>query len=466
MCSSSPSSSPKNVRWSSGARLTSPSSTASPSRRFMKRQVAQQLVRVDGRAARHAHRLEHERDGVDAEAAEPPSRSQNPTTRAISSRTSGVGDVEVRLVRVEAVQVVLARFLVPRPVESSLSGKTTSPASPAASRQPRRRSRDRASRGPRGRLEPCRSVVHDQVCDHADAAVARRAHHLDEVAVRPEPRVDAVEVGRSRRPARRGRAASATGTRRPAPRGSRAAPSARAGRRSRPRPSRGTSRRRGSRGPRSSTTGRWSPCSSSQLWEHPLPERVDERAELGPRGAGRSRRSRARRGPAARPRRPRSAETSTPERTSSGRTKRAASSNASTVWRSHGIGGWKRLVRHWSYAMSSASLARRPREMNLEERRLARRRLRGTLRARPSCSRGWLSDHEPVGPVRGPARRLGTDRRRDQRRRLGGQRPQPRAVDRDQPVVVDHLAGQQRAHHVDALAQARCGSPCPATLRR
>ena len=38
---------------------------------------------------------------------------------------------------------------------------------------------------------------------------------------------------------------------------------------------------------------------------------------------------------------------------------------------------------------------------------------------------------------------------------VGRQRPQPRAVDVDEPVVRDLLAGEQRAHHVDALAQPR-----------
>ena len=38
-------------------------------------------------------------------------------------------------------------------------------------------------------------VVHDEVDDHPDAAVARRAHELDEVAEGAEPGVDAVEVG-------------------------------------------------------------------------------------------------------------------------------------------------------------------------------------------------------------------------------------------------------------------------------
>jgi hypothetical protein len=37
-------------------------------------------------------------------------------------------------------------------------------------------------------------VVDDEVGDHPDAAIVRGAHELDKVAVRPEPRVDGVEV--------------------------------------------------------------------------------------------------------------------------------------------------------------------------------------------------------------------------------------------------------------------------------
>ena len=42
---------------------------------------------------------------------------------------------------------------------------------------------------------PVGGVVHDQVDDDPDAAVAGGAEHLDELAVAAEPRIDAVEVG-------------------------------------------------------------------------------------------------------------------------------------------------------------------------------------------------------------------------------------------------------------------------------
>ena len=161
-------------------------------------QVAQQLVRVDERAARHPHRLEHERDGVDAEAAEALLEPEADHLRDLVADL-GVGHVEVGLVGVEAVQVELAGRLVPRPVGVLLVGEDdvagllrrllVRPHVEVAVR--------RVLVGARG-LEPrvlVGGVVHHQVGDHPDAAVARRAHELDEVAVGAEPRVDAVEVG-------------------------------------------------------------------------------------------------------------------------------------------------------------------------------------------------------------------------------------------------------------------------------
>src|SRR3712207_8332293 len=54
-------------------------------------------------------------------------------------------------------------------------------------------------RPPRSTLFPYttlfRSVVGHEVGDHAQPAIARRAHDVDQVAVGAEARVDAVEVG-------------------------------------------------------------------------------------------------------------------------------------------------------------------------------------------------------------------------------------------------------------------------------
>ena len=85
-------------------------------------QVAQELVRVDERALGHAHRLEQERHGVDAE---PRQALLDPEAHDLRDLVAhrGVGDVEVGLVGVEAVQVELAGLLVPRPVGVLLVGE-------------------------------------------------------------------------------------------------------------------------------------------------------------------------------------------------------------------------------------------------------------------------------------------------------------------------------------------------------
>ncbi len=228
-------------------------------------QVAQQLVRVDQRPLRHAHRLEQERDGVDAEARQALLDPEAHDLRDLVAHRR-VGDVEVGLVRVEAVQVVLAGLLVPRPVGVLLVGEDdvaglllgllVAPHVEVAV--------GRVAVGARG-LEPrvlVGGVVDDEVGDHPDPAVAapcartRRSRRASRAAGRRRrsPRC------RSRRPcAATRRTASARRTTRRCRRGSRAARSARAGRRSRRRRRRRTSRRRGSRRPRSSTRGRWWP---------------------------------------------------------------------------------------------------------------------------------------------------------------------------------------------------------------
>ena len=154
-------------------------------------------MRVDERPARHAHRLEHERHGVDAEAGQALLEPEPDHLRDLVADLR-VGDVEVRLVGVEAVQVVLAGLLVPGPVGVLLVGEDdvagllrrllVGPDVEVAVGRVGVRAR---------RLEPrvlVGGVVHHEVGDHADAAVARGADHLHEVAVGPQPRVDAVEV--------------------------------------------------------------------------------------------------------------------------------------------------------------------------------------------------------------------------------------------------------------------------------
>ena len=249
-------------------RFTSPSRMPSPVRRPRKaRSAAQVVVRVGelvlGRRRRPP--VSSRNGTASTRKPETPSSSQKPITLAISSRTCGLADVEVGLVLVEAVQVVLARSS--RRSSQTLvswSGKTTSgacslrrlvaPDVPVAVRRGLARP---------GRAEPrvlVGGVVDDEVDDHPHAAVAGGADQLDEVAVRAEPRVDAVEVGDVV-------AVVAVGRRveRHQPQAGDAElgevvdalREARRGRRCRRRSSRGRSRRRGSRRRRSSTTGRW-----------------------------------------------------------------------------------------------------------------------------------------------------------------------------------------------------------------
>ena len=110
----------------------------------------------------------------------------------------GVGDVQVGLLGVEAVQVPLAGRLVPGPVRVLLVGEDhvagalarllVAPHVPVVE--------GGVARGA-GAAEPRvvdRGVVDDQVGDDPDSPVAGGADHLGEVAERAEARVDGVEV--------------------------------------------------------------------------------------------------------------------------------------------------------------------------------------------------------------------------------------------------------------------------------
>ena len=160
-------------------------------------QVAQELVRVLQRALRQAHRLEHEGHRIDAESGEP---LVEPETDDLGDLVADlrVRDVQIGLEGVEAVQVVLARLVVPRPVRALVVGEHDVPrlllgllVHPDVEVAVRRVAVGACGLEPRmlvGR------VVHHEVGDHADAPVARRAQHLGEVAVGAELGMDAVEV--------------------------------------------------------------------------------------------------------------------------------------------------------------------------------------------------------------------------------------------------------------------------------
>ena len=189
---------PKKSRCWGGGRFTSPSriGVAAPAAE-VGAQVRQQLVRILDRPLRKPGRLDQEGHGVHPEAGQALLR---PEARDLGDLVPHlrVGDVEVGLLGVEAVQIPLARLLVVRPVRVLLVGEddvarlllrlVVAPDVEVAI--------GRVARGPR-LLEPRvadRRVVDDQVGDDPDAAVLRGAHHLGEVAERAELRVHGVEV--------------------------------------------------------------------------------------------------------------------------------------------------------------------------------------------------------------------------------------------------------------------------------
>ena len=161
-------------------------------------QVAQVLVRVGQGSAVRARRLQEEGDGVDAEAREP---QLQPEAHDLGDLVADlrVGDVEVGLLLVELVQVPLPRLLRERPDAVLLVGEDDLVG--GVRRRVGAPDVEVAERRVLGRLrrpEPrvlAGGVVDDQVGDHPHAAVLRRPDHLDEVAVRAQPRVDPVEVG-------------------------------------------------------------------------------------------------------------------------------------------------------------------------------------------------------------------------------------------------------------------------------
>ena len=150
-------------------------------------QVAQVLVRIRQRlgAAVDPRRVDQERHGVDPEAGEAELHPEAHDLRDLVA-DARVRDVEVGLRAVEAVQVELlrgpvvgpdARLLVGEDDVAGLLGRPlVAPDVELAVRGLRVR-----ARGLEPRVLGAR-VVADEVGDHAQAAVARRAHELGEVA--------------------------------------------------------------------------------------------------------------------------------------------------------------------------------------------------------------------------------------------------------------------------------------------
>jgi hypothetical protein len=159
--------------------------------------VLEVAVGIDRRGAVDAVELDEERHGVDPETADPELEPE-PDDAGDLLADRRVGDVEVGLGLVEAVEVVLPDLAVvgPHPAliageglgEVGVLGLLVDPDVPVPV--------GGVGVGP-SRLEPrvlVGRVVDDEVDDHPHAPVAGGAHRLHELAERPQPRVDVVEV--------------------------------------------------------------------------------------------------------------------------------------------------------------------------------------------------------------------------------------------------------------------------------
>ena len=194
------SASPKYSAASSGHWFASASSirlgkrSSTCRRRSFRKRVRLGEVLADGAGA-----LVEVRHGVQAQAVD---ADPEPVVDHREQRPPDVGavEVQVRLVRVEAVPVVLLRHRVPGPVRRLEVGEddprvavAVGGVAPDVEVAPAA-----AGRRAAGALEPgvlVGGVVQHQLGDHAQAAVVRAADELGDVAHRPVGRVDRAVVG-------------------------------------------------------------------------------------------------------------------------------------------------------------------------------------------------------------------------------------------------------------------------------
>ena len=148
-------------------------------------------------------------------------------------------------------------------------------------------------------------------------------------------------------------------------------------------------------------------------------------------------------------------EMSTDDRTSSGRTYLAAISNPSTSSMSAISADGKTLVRHWSYAICSASSSSgaHDRCTCTYTGFVSPPLLRKASITATSSSRGRYTVTSPSAQLAAHAAVSVVMRGSHERRRLRRQCPQPSPVDVHVPGHADLLAGEQRADHVHALAK-------------
>jgi hypothetical protein len=159
-------------------------------------ELTQQRVRVLAVRLDAVDLLEEERHRVDPEAGHAEREPERADLRDLVADRR-VRGVEVRLLGVEAVEVPALRLLVPRPVRRLLAGEDQLLLVVRLLVLPHVVVVEGRVAALARRLEPgvaVRGVVHDEVDDHPDAAVLRRAQHLGEVAEVAELLVDGVEV--------------------------------------------------------------------------------------------------------------------------------------------------------------------------------------------------------------------------------------------------------------------------------
>ncbi len=158
-------------------------------------EVAQVLVRIADLDARRC--FDQEGHGVDAESRDSELEPEADHLRDLVAHAR-VGDVQIGLVPVEAVQVVLPAGLVELPHARLLAREDGLRLLLGGLVHPHVEVPElRVPAAPR--VDEPRvlvgGVVDDEVDDDADAAITGGAQQLDEIAMRAQPRIDPVEVG-------------------------------------------------------------------------------------------------------------------------------------------------------------------------------------------------------------------------------------------------------------------------------
>ena len=184
------------------------------------------------------------------------------------------------------------------------------------------------------------------------------------------------------------------------------------------------------------------------------------------RGAGRGRRSRARRTPPASRGAARGRRTPAPARVRLRRAPGRRARRRPRRWRCPRAPAartrWPPTGR--GRCASASSSVRRPGEVHLERERAATARLPVGRDDLAQSREGLVDGHQPVGPGGHPGRALDRDGRADEQRHRVGPLPHLGPVDRHEAVVADLSPASSARITVDALLEPpRPASPCPAS---